>query len=59
MVLSKASGVNLAIDRETLDFNEIAKEFKGDSSGGASATFDYEEFASEMLGRGTKREDIA
>lgn len=58
MVLSKASGVNLAIDREEMDFSEIAKEFKGDSSV-AMSSIDYEEFASEMLGRGTKRSDIA
>jgi SNF2 family DNA or RNA helicase len=59
LVLSKASGVNLAIDREELDFAELAKEFEGDGTSGAAKTFDYEHFASEMLGRGTKRSHIA
>ncbi|MFC5450668.1 hypothetical protein ACFPOG_20660 [Paenibacillus aestuarii] len=59
LVLSKASGVNLAIDREELNFSELAKEFEGETPVGASHSFDYEAFASEMLGRGTKRSHIA
>ncbi|MDQ0255581.1 SNF2 family DNA or RNA helicase [Evansella vedderi] len=59
LVLSKASGVDIAIDRKELDFNELAKEFKGDGVGSGPTAIDYEEFASEMLSRGTKREEIA
>jgi hypothetical protein len=59
LVLSKSSGVSLAIDREELDFNKLAKEFEGDGSHGAATTFDYEKFASDMLSRGNKRSEIA
>ncbi|WP_209810092.1 hypothetical protein [Ammoniphilus resinae] len=60
MVLSKASGVDLAIDRKELDFSEIAKEFEGDGSSGTAAhAFDYEQFATDMLSRGNKRSEIA
>ncbi|MFS0558575.1 SNF2-related protein [Brevibacillus sp. 179-C9.3 HS] len=55
LVLSKASGVDLAIDREELDFAKIAQEFEGDRVAGASTAIDYEKFAAEMLSRGTKR----
>ncbi|WP_419879486.1 DEAD/DEAH box helicase [Brevibacillus centrosporus] len=55
LVLSKASGVNLAIDREALDFAKIAQEFEGDHAAGAGTSLDYEKFAAEMLSRGTKR----
>lgn len=56
LVLSKISGVNLAVDREELNFEELAKEFEGNGKSGA--VVDYEQFASEMLSRGTKREEI-
>lgn len=59
LALSKASGVNLAIDREEFDFSKVAKEFEGETPMGAPGSFDYEAFASEMLGRGTKRSQIA
>lgn len=58
LLLSKQSGVDMAIDREELDMEEISKEFKGDMISGGSPTIDYEEFAAEMLGRGTKRHDV-
>ncbi|KIV58563.1 hypothetical protein AM501_05370 [Aneurinibacillus migulanus] len=57
LVLSKISGVNLAIDREQLDFKKLAKEFKG-AGNSASTVIDYEEFASQMLARGTKRNEV-
>lgn len=58
LVLSKQSGVDLAIDREELDFEEIAKQFESDetiSTGG----IDMESFAANLLERGTKREDVS
>jgi SNF2 family DNA or RNA helicase len=58
VVLSKISGVNLAIDRQELDFTELASQFDGDSKS-ASHIIDYEEFAREMLKGGTKRNEIA
>lgn len=54
LVLSKVSGVDLAVDRKELDFQKIASEFEGDSS--ISEDLDYEAFAGEMLARGTSRE---
>lgn len=57
LVLSKQSGVDLAIDRKELDFKEIAKEFEGDE-GIEPDEIDYEAFAAEMLSSGTKREEI-
>ncbi|WP_047153371.1 hypothetical protein [Aneurinibacillus tyrosinisolvens] len=56
LVLSKISGVNLAVDRQELNFEELAKEFKG--AGTSATAVDYEKFASEMLSRGTKRSEI-
>lgn len=57
LVLSKQSGVDLAIDRKELDFKEIAKEFEGDE-GIEPDEIDYEAFAADMLSSGTKREEI-
>ncbi|MED4400254.1 DEAD/DEAH box helicase [Metabacillus fastidiosus] len=57
LVLSKQSGVDLAIDREELDFNEIAKEFEGDDSLEMDG-MDYVAFAADMLNRGTKRDEV-
>ena len=56
LVLSKQSGVDLAIDRQELDFAEVAKEFEGQNVA-QSSTLDYEAFAREMLSRGTTRHD--
>lgn len=56
LVLSKQSGVDLAIDRQELDFAEVAKEFEGQNVA-QSSTLDYEAFAREMLSRGTSRHD--
>lgn len=56
LVLSKKSGADLAVDREALDFTEVAKEFDGKL---LSESINYEMFASEMLNRGTKRKDYA
>lgn len=58
VVLSKISGVNMAIDRQELDFGALAHEFEGDSKSAAHA-IDMEQFAREMLKGGTKRADIA
>lgn len=60
LVLSKQSGVDLAIDRTELDMDKIAKQFKGDMNnvGSSASTIDYVKFASEMLGRGTLRADV-
>lgn len=57
LVLSKQSGVDLAIDRKELNFDEIAKEFEGDDSLEAD-DLDYTAFAADMLNRGTKRNAI-
>ncbi|MFS0876702.1 hypothetical protein [Solibacillus isronensis] len=46
----------MAIDRQELDFAEVAKEFEGQNVA-QSATLDYEAFAREMLSRGTSRDD--
>lgn len=54
LILSKQSSVDLAIDRQELDFAEIAKEFEGQGISGIGS-LDYEEFAKEMLSRGTSR----
>ncbi|MEK5187194.1 hypothetical protein [Solibacillus sp. FSL W7-1324] len=56
LILSKQSGVDMAIDRQELDFAEVAKEFEGQNVA-QSATLDYEAFAREMLSRGTSRDD--
>lgn len=56
MILSKQSSVDLAIDRKELDFEEIAKEFEGQNVAN-SGSFDYEEFATEMLSRGNSRDE--
>jgi hypothetical protein len=58
LCLSKISGVNLAIDRESLDFGEIAEEFEGDAMA-ATKLMNMEEFAREMLKSGTTRAQIA
>ncbi|WP_327195617.1 DEAD/DEAH box helicase [Paenibacillus alginolyticus] len=58
LCLSKISGVNLAIDREALDFEEIAEEFEGDALAVAKS-MDMEQFAREMLKSGTTRSQIA
>lgn len=58
LCLSKISGVNLAIDREALDFEEIAEEFEGDALA-AATSMDMESFAREMLKSGTSRSQIA
>ncbi|MNF11749.1 hypothetical protein D3C80_2130330 [compost metagenome] len=57
VVLSKTSGVNLAVDREGLDFAALANEFQGDTKAAASAT-DMEQFAKDMLKGGTNRKDV-
>lgn len=57
LVLSKLSGVDLAIDRKELDFSKIALEFEGDESL-EPENIDYEAFAAEMLSSGTKRADV-
>ncbi len=57
LILSKISGVDLAVDRKELNFNEIAKEFEGDDET-SSASMDFESFATEMLARGTSREQV-
>lgn len=59
LVLSKKSGVDLAIDRKALDFDEIAKEFESDGHLGEDVGVDYQAFATDMLSRGNKREDYA
>ncbi|MGF7036073.1 SNF2 family DNA or RNA helicase/DNA-directed RNA polymerase subunit RPC12/RpoP [Paenibacillus mucilaginosus] len=59
LCLSKVSGVNMAIDREELNFEEIAEEFEGDSLASAAKSMDMEQFAREMLQSGTKRNQIA
>lgn len=59
LVLSKKSGVDLAIDREALDFDEIAKEFESADEDLFAPGVDYEEFASQMLARGTSRSKYA
>lgn len=57
LVLSKQSGVDLAIDREVLDMEKISKEFETDGSVEVEPGVDYLAFASEMLARGNKRAD--
>jgi SNF2 family DNA or RNA helicase len=57
VVLSKISGVNLAVDRQELDFAALAHEFEGDSKS-AAHVIDMEQFAKDMLKGGTKREEI-
>ncbi|MGV2885981.1 SNF2-related protein [Paenibacillus taichungensis] len=57
VVLSKTSGVNLAVDREGLDFAALANEFEGDTKAAASAV-DMEQFAKDMLKGGTNRKDV-
>lgn len=57
LVLSKKSGVDLAVDREELDFSEVAKEFKG-SGVSTPTSFDFESFAADMLKSGTSRSEI-
>lgn len=54
LILSKQSSVDLAIDRQELDFAQVAKEFEGQGISGVGS-LDYEEFAKEMLSRGTSR----
>ena len=56
LVLSKQSGVDIAIDRQELDFEKIAQEFDGDVASNSS-NVDYQAFAEEMLSRGIKRSD--
>ncbi|GGG18191.1 DEAD/DEAH box helicase [Paenibacillus abyssi] len=58
LCLSKISGVNLAIDREALNFEEIADEFEGDALAAAKSV-DMEQFARDMLKSGTSRAQIA
>lgn len=57
VVLSKISGVNLAVDRQGLDMSDLAHEFEGDSKT-ASQAVDMEKFAKDMLKGGTKRKEI-
>lgn len=57
LVLSKQSGVDLAIDRQELDMDKISKEFETDGSVEVEAGVDYLAFASEMLARGNSRAD--
>jgi hypothetical protein len=57
VVLSKIDGVNLAVDRQQIDFAALANEFEGDTKAAASA-IDMEEFAKEMLKSGTKRAEV-
>ncbi|WP_066297565.1 DEAD/DEAH box helicase [Bacillus sp. FJAT-29937] len=57
LILSKLSGVDLAIDRKELDFSKIAMEFEGDESI-EPENIDYEAFAAEMLSSGTKSSDV-
>ncbi|MER2005827.1 MAG: DEAD/DEAH box helicase [Psychrobacillus sp.] len=57
LVLSKQSGVDLAIDRQELDMDKISKEFETDGSVEVEPGVDYLAFASEMLTRGNKRTD--
>lgn len=59
VVLSKISGVNLAVDHEELNFNDLASEFDGDSLVAATTAIDMEQFAKDMLKCGTNRKDIA
>lgn len=59
LVLSKKSGVDLAIDRSELDFDEISKEFEAGENVELDEGLDYQEFASDMLKRGTTRSDYA
>jgi SNF2 family DNA or RNA helicase len=54
MILSKQSSVDLAIDRKSLDFKEISKEFEGQDVAQGNS-IDYEAFATEMLSRGNSR----
>lgn len=56
LVLSKQSSADLAVDRQELDFTEIAKEFDGQGVSGVGS-LNYEDFASEMLSRGTSRKE--
>lgn len=58
VILSKDSGVDIAVDKEEIDFEKIAKQFEGEGAAGHPTTFDYEAFATDMLTRGTSREDI-
>ncbi|RRJ54673.1 hypothetical protein EHV15_34310 [Paenibacillus oralis] len=57
VVLSKTSGVNLAVDRELLDFAALANEFEGDTKA-PSSTIDMEQFAKDMLKGGTNRNAV-
>lgn len=57
VVLSKISGVDLAVDREGLDFSALANEFEGDTKAAASA-LDMEQFAKDMLKGGTSRSAV-
>lgn len=57
LVLSKQSGVDLAIDRQELDMEKISREFETDGSVEVEPGVDYLHFASEMLARGNKRAD--
>jgi SNF2 family DNA or RNA helicase len=58
LVLSKLSGVDLAVDRKELDFEAISKKFVGDETLEMDE-LDYETFAAEMLKRGTSRSQIS
>ena len=58
LIISKVGGVDLAIDREQFDFKEVAKQFEGKGSERLTTNIDYELFAKQMLGRGTKRVDV-
>ncbi|MEX3625004.1 SNF2-related protein [Viridibacillus arvi] len=57
LVLSKQSGVDLAIDRKALDFEQVASEFESDGNLEVDSDIDYTEFATEMLKRGNNRSD--
>lgn len=58
VVLSKTSGVNLAVDRQGLDFAALANEFEGDTKA-ASSAIDMEQFAKDMLKGGTSRKAVS
>lgn len=57
LVLSKKSGVDLAIDREELDFEAVSKEFEAGENIELDPGIDYQQFATDMLKRGTSRAD--
>lgn len=57
LVLSKKSGVDLAIDRQKLDFVQVSKEFEAGENVEMEPGVDYQQFATDMLKRGTSRAD--